>query len=216
MFRDRWGCVYIFENVDAKLVKVGLTVNAPHRRLDDLNKLWEGNTVTCQICRARLQPNNGVLPKHPKETPRPCIGSHHLPFEKDVTFAETYLEKIIDKKGHEVDGRKITLTVINTLKKHIEKFRHFKSPLGDWRFVMSFFSEDADLVEKTAHQALDYCLNDAFQHGEIFDCSAEEAIAVVEKVLLEMQLLDSVIRESNSHRYHSNPNPRPRKTYSEL
>jgi hypothetical protein len=70
------------------------------------------------------------MPKHPRESPRPCPGSYQLPFEKDVSIAEAYLEKIKNNKNKEIDGRKITLTFTKNLSKTLKNLKILKFLLG--------------------------------------------------------------------------------------
>lgn len=56
-FRYLVGAVYILENAQAQRVKVGMTaigVNDVADRLRDVNDMWLGRKVGCQICAGRL------------------------------------------------------------------------------------------------------------------------------------------------------------------
>jgi hypothetical protein len=61
------GAVYIFENTEAKRVKVGMTaigVNDVADRLKDVNDMWLERKVTCQICGRRCVNVGGHVPPH--------------------------------------------------------------------------------------------------------------------------------------------------------
>ncbi|KKN63475.1 hypothetical protein LCGC14_0501360 [marine sediment metagenome] len=60
-FRYLYGAVYILENVKAKRVKVGTTINNVVDRLRDVNGKWLSMKVTCQICGGRRLAIKGTL-----------------------------------------------------------------------------------------------------------------------------------------------------------
>src|SRR5688572_2351959 len=95
------GAVYILENTEARRVKVGMTaigVNEVVDRLKDVNDMWLERKVTCQICMRRTVNVGGYVPPHVGvHAGRGCLGGNALPFEKDVSLAETYLENM--RKG---------------------------------------------------------------------------------------------------------------------
>lgn len=69
-FRYLHGAVYIFENPKAQRVKVGVSTSSVGSRLSDVNDMWLGRKVTCQICGGRLV-NIG-------STPNPSLTGTHL------------------------------------------------------------------------------------------------------------------------------------------
>ena len=88
--------VYIFENTQAQRVKVGMTaigVNAVADRLRDVNDMWLGRKVTCQVCGSRCVNIGGHVPHHVGwEWGKGCPGGKALPLEKSVALAESHLE----------------------------------------------------------------------------------------------------------------------------
>ncbi len=95
-FREMYGAVYIFENPEAKRVKVGMTINHVADRLQSVNEMWLERRVTCQACGGRRFANDrGLVPQHPSsQHGRPCPGSNALPLEKDLSLAEAHLENL--------------------------------------------------------------------------------------------------------------------------
>jgi hypothetical protein len=96
-FREMYGAVYVFENPEAKRVKVGMTINRVADRLQSVNDVWLGRSVTCQVCgtrrlaggRDRVRRRVRIsMPQHPSQHGRPCPGSNALPLEQDVSLAE--------------------------------------------------------------------------------------------------------------------------------
>jgi hypothetical protein len=79
-----YGAVYIFKNHSANRVKVGTTVNRIEDRLSDINAIWLGIRVKCQVCGTRLLNVNGKMPSH---------GSHVVKCEGGMPCLsnETYL-----------------------------------------------------------------------------------------------------------------------------
>lgn len=84
------GSVYIFENLVAQRVKVGMTdigVNDVADRLKDVNDMWAERKVSCQICSGRLMNVGGFVPQHVKSG-RPCIGGGNLPIGNPPIYSD--------------------------------------------------------------------------------------------------------------------------------
>lgn len=207
-FRYQDGHVYIFENSKAQRVKVGMTTCYIVDRLDDLNDIWAIRKGTCQICGGRrLVYKNGFMPQHPYSGPnhlassRYCSGGNELPLEKDVTLAESHLEKIKNLHTTLTSSDKGSATrVIKSIEKRIEKFSNYKRPIGVWRFGVSFYTKCAEQVELLTHEILEKQLDKQAPLGEVFCCSVSEATEAVETVLSQLGLIDSAKKETKMRR----------------
>lgn len=191
-FRYDQSAVYIFENPVAQRVKVETTLMSLSNvvtRLQDVNDIWLGKKVTCQICGGRrLISKFGFLPRH-NINGNSCPGGFRKPLEKDVTFAEAHLENIKSCKG--LDTR-----IIHTLEKRIKKFRNYSPPTGEWQHSIIYYTNHAEAVEKLSHKILAKYLDELAPHGEIFACSVSIATEAVETALSQLGLLDSVKRST--------------------
>ncbi|MFC1808969.1 hypothetical protein ACFL3D_02450 [Candidatus Omnitrophota bacterium] len=195
------GAVYIFENSEAGRVKVGLTcigLNQVVDRLRDINDMWLGRKATCQICGGRrlVDKVEGLLPQHVVSGIR-CPGTGALPLEKDITLAESYLEKMKNRLS-ELSGveKKSTVRRVNTLEKRIDKFRYYNGPVGEWQSRVIFYTKGAERVEPLSHEILAKYLDKQAPFGEIFCCSVSVATEAVETALSQLGLLDSVRKEN--------------------
>ena len=193
--------IYIFENPKAQRVKVGYTggLTGVGGRLKDINDMWRAIKVTCQVCGTRLHNVGRLVPKHPKNSPRACPGGNALPLERDVSLAESHLEEmkknILAMCGTEKGS---TTRRINTLEKRIEKYRnHFNhQPVGNWQFIIAYYTESANQIELRAHELLAPYLDKAAPFGEVFCCSVSETTEAVETALSESGLLHSARKET--------------------
>lgn len=184
--------VYIFENAEAERIKVGFSGWNVGGRLDDINDIWTGRKVTCQICGGRLVNVGGRVPKH-VVTGKKCIGGKSLPLEKDSALAEAHL-KIMKNHLEKYSGNdKASFTRrINTLEKRIEIYRNYGKTVGEWRFVVAYLTKEGKRVEKLSHEFLAGQLDGAAPIGEVFNCTAVEATEAVEKALDHLGLLQSM------------------------
>lgn len=185
-YRDLPGTVYILENAEAQRVKVGTTINQVDGRLIDVNRMWGGRKVTCQICGGRLLSHRGLVPHHPKNTPRrwQCPGGNAPPIERDVTLAEAHLAAVKDDIAKLSGSEKGSATrIANNLENRISKYRDYARPAGRWKVRVTFYTNRAEKVELLTHEVLDKHLDNHAPFGEVFCCSALEAAEAVEAVL---------------------------------
>ena len=153
IFRYMRGFVYIFENLEENRVKVGMTINKPEDRLNNINDMWLERKVTCQICGGRFTDNLGLVQKHVSNGPFTrgvggyCAGANKMPLEKEVLLAESHYENL-KKILLELTGiEKNSVTrVINTLGNRIEKYRAYEDPIGRWKFGLAFNTDCAEQV----------------------------------------------------------------------
>jgi hypothetical protein len=199
-FRYMHGAVYIFENSEVQRVKVGMTIMTTSNvvtRLKDVNDKWIEKKVTCQICGGRRFINfDGLIPHH-VISGKNCLGGNALPLEKDVTIAESYLEKMKNRLGDVFGSEKGSVTrIVNNLEKRIKKYRHHSRPVGEWQFRAIFYTECAEQVELLSHKILEEHLDKLAPFGEVFCCSVSVAIEAVEIALSQLGLLNSAKKET--------------------
>ena len=192
------GAVYIFVNVEAERIKVGLTTNS-HKivsRLNDVNDMWRERKVKCQICGTRLVRLGFFVPPH-VGSERECPGGNELPLEQDVSLAESHLHKLKELNVGLFGSKKGSVTKkINTLQKRIELYRNYKPKIGRWEFSCAFITKNAAQVESLSHEILDERLDRTAPFGEVFCCSLFVATEAVEKALSEMGLLQLAKKET--------------------
>lgn len=198
------GEVYIFENPEARRVKVGMTgigVNTTLDRLNDVNDMWRLRKVTCQVCGGRLVNIAGLVPRHPK-TGKGCPGGNALPLEKDVALAQSHREGLIVRLGQLSGSEKNSATrIVNTLEKQIEKFRNYRPPIGEWQFGVVFFTKGISEVESLSHKILAEHLDKLAPFGEVFCCSVSEATEAVEQALRLLRFSHSSLKATNWKSY---------------
>lgn len=196
--------VYIFENIEAQRVKVGMTVNQPADRLRSINDMWDQYKATCQVCGGRrlITLRNGLMPTHSTSGPHHtsglnCAGSLKPPLERDVSIAKSYLGDLKQRHCKSTGTEKGSLTrMIRNLEKRIELFRYLELPVGIWRVGVVFYTGNAGAVESLAHQILVDRLDKQAPFGEVFCCSVHEAEKAVEQALSRLDLLDSASKET--------------------
>lgn len=175
--------VYILENKEAQRIKVGATLNHPDSRLIDIARMWRAAKGRCQVCLCWRMLNKGLMPKHVLSG-KYCFGSGQLPFERSTQLAEEQLsnlqEQLLFLKG--VDLSYATKRIKN-LKKILQNYKDVPVRSGKWELRSSFQTESAYLVEAIVHGRLEAHLDKKSPFGEVFLCSAEEAISVIEEVL---------------------------------
>lgn len=195
--RHHLDAVYIFENVRACRVKVGVTSNDVRLRLKDIDRLWSGRKPTCQICGGRrLADRDGLFPKH-VVSGRSCPGGGKLPLEKDVSIAESRLEGLRQTLPELSGSEKGSAAKeIKTLEIRIEQFRDYKQPEGMWQFGAAYYTKSAGHIESLSHETLAEHLDRQAPLGEVFCCSFSEATAAVESALSQLDLMDLVRKET--------------------
>ena len=193
------GTVYILENSKAQRVKVGMSsigVNDAVDRLKDVNDMWLGRKVSCQICGGRLVNIGGNVPQHVVSGIR-CWGGNALPLEKDVAIAESHLENLKNCLSKLCGTEKGSVTrKIKTLEKRIEKYRHHNQPVGEWQLRVTFYTEGVAEVELLSHKFLAEHLDRLAPFGEVFCCSLSEATEAVETALSQLGLLHSARKQT--------------------
>ncbi len=210
-FRYMYGAVYIFENPNARRVKIGMTMNRISDRLFALNDMWSGRKVTCQICGGRLNSVGGYVPHHPCVGPHPrvnfsCLGGNALPFESNTELAEAYLEDLLLRHENFSGTEKGTATrIINTLKRRVELYRAYIRPTETWQFHVGYFTQRAEQAELLSHRILADRLDKHAPIGEVFDCSPVEAEVAVMEALNQLGLQSSARRETSIDIYHPDP-----------
>jgi hypothetical protein len=195
-FRDLYGAVYIFENVKAQRVKVGMTINKVASRLEAINDMWLEHKVTCQICGGRrLASISGFIPRH-IVSGNECPGGYALPIEKEVSLAEYHLNVLKNRvSGLSSSEKGSAIRLINNLEKRIERYRNYNPPVGEWLFRVAFYTNCAEKVELLSHEILEEYLDKTAPFGEVFGCSVSIATNAVERVLRNLDLLHSVRKE---------------------
>ena len=189
--------VYVFENVRASRVKVGVTINDIRLRLKDVDRLWSGMKPTCQICGSRrLADRDGLFPRH-VVSGRSCPGGGELPLEEDVSTAESHLETLREIFPELSGSEKASVyREIKTLERRIEQFRDYKKPEGIWQFGAVYYTKSAGQIESLSHEILSEYRDEQAPLGEVFCCSLSEAMAAVESALGQLNLLDEVRKET--------------------
>lgn len=204
-YRYMRGWVYILENVEAQRVKVGVTISSVALRLGDVNDMWSGWRVTCQICGGRLNRKGRRVPHHVVNG-KDCEGSNGPPLEEDVTLAESHLAglRLIQDTLSGAQKGSVT-TKIKTLEKRIERFRNRARPVGTWQFSAAFFTEAAEQVELLSHEILAHRLDEKAPFGEVFRCSVSEAVGAIEAALEQLGLLATARKETRLRHGRANP-----------
>jgi len=165
-------------------------------RLITVNDMWSERKVACQICGGRLLNFMGRVPQHVKSGIG-CLGGNALPLEKDVALADSYRNDILNRLG-QLSGTELgsAIRIVNTLEKRIERFRHYRRPVGKWQFRVAFYTEGAEKVEYLSHKILAEREDKQAPFGEVFCCSASEATEAVETALSHLGLLHSATKET--------------------
>ena len=195
------GVVYILENVAVQRVKVGMSgigVNSVAERLRDVNDMWSGRKVSCQICAGRLLNVSGLVPIH-VVSGRKCSGGGELPLEKSVALAEARVAKLEDDleilSGSEMGSVR---RMIRSLARRIEKYRDYSWPAGSWEIRVTFHTEGVAEVEAATHEILAECLDESAPFGEVFRCSVQEAAEAVETAMMHYGVLHSSVKSAQS------------------
>ena len=75
------------------------------------------------------------------------------------------------------------------------------NPLYVWVFQQAYDTKNYEEVEKLSHKYLENYLDKDAHIGEVFRCSVEKAIDVVESVLKELNLFDNAIKIEDNNPY---------------
>lgn len=180
--------VYILENKEAQRVKIGATFNNPDERLLDVSRKWSGIRARCQIClNWRLVKSDGHMPAHVLSGIY-CSGSNALPFEKDTSLAKLELQSLEGqiKELSGIEKNSVTRRIKN-LRKVIDSYANTPRQIGTWQLLASYYLEGGYQVEAIAHQMLSTHLDGDAPIGEVFSCSAQEAISAVEAAIAKFQ-----------------------------
>jgi hypothetical protein len=187
------GTVYILENSEAKRVKIGVTINNPSERLKDINRMWLGTKGRCQVCgNRRLLELNGLMPKHVLSG-KHCSGSHALPLERDKSLAIEELERLKGVlEGIQGKSKGSAVKRVKSLEKLIDEPQDVQRFTGSWSLKASFKSEIAYQVEELVHETLNEYLDVSAPFGEVFSCSAEEAVVAIENAHSKLGLTSQI------------------------
>ena len=196
-----YGAVYIFENIEARRVKVGITIN-PNQvkrnegRLKDANDIWFERVGKCQICGTRLEINSqGLLSEH-LISGRKCIASNCPPLELSTSVAESYLLELREQHESLSGSEKGSCTKkIKTLERRIEQYSNKARKVGRWELRVLYYQSSPAALEKEAHKILDEYLDHNAPMGEIFSCSVSKAKEAIESVLTDWDILSSTETE---------------------
>jgi hypothetical protein len=175
--------VYILENKEAKRIKIGATLNHPDDRLTDIARMWRAFKGRCQICLSWRMLNKGLMPRHVLSG-KHCSGSGQLPLERSTFLAEKQLidlqEQLPLLRGTDLN---YATRRIKNLLKILQNYKENPVRIGKWQLRTSFETESAYLIEKTVHTALAEHLDKSAPFGEVFLCSAEEAVLIIETAI---------------------------------
>ncbi|WP_353431423.1 hypothetical protein [Polynucleobacter sp. MWH-UH23A] len=179
--------IYILENQDAQRIKIGATHNHPNDRLLDINRMWQAVKGRCQICLSWRMLVNGRMPKHVLSMNH-CAGSGEPPLEYSTKLAE---KQTIDLQGQlpwlsGSDLRSASKRIKN-LKKILQTYKENPIRIGGWQLRASFPIDSAYQIEELVHKALAVHLDKEAPFGEVFSCSAEEAISTIEETISQMK-----------------------------
>ena len=175
--------VYILENKDANRIKIGATINHPDARLTDIARMWRAFKGRCQICLNWRMLDKGLMPKHVLSGHH-CGGSGKLPLERSTELA---VEQLMNLQGQlpMLKGTDLNFATkrIKNLQKILNSYKENLLRMGKWELRASYKTDSAYPIEKHAHEVLAAYLDKDAPFGEVFTCSAEEAITVIEKAI---------------------------------
>lgn len=176
--------VYILENKVAERIKIGATFNHPNDRLSDISRMWMGIKGRCQICLSWRLLANGRMPDHVR-----CSGSGELPLEYSTELAEKQLEDLQNKLASLSNSDLNFATKrIKNLEKIIRIYKEEPVRSGMWELRTSFKIDSAYIIEELAHKALANHLDTKAPFGEVFSCTAEDAIVTIEKIIAQLEV----------------------------
>lgn len=176
-------CVYILQNKEAQRIKIGATLNNPDARLLDINRMWSGIKGRCQICLNWRMLNDGRLPNHVL-TMKHCPGSGELPFEYSIDLAEKQLLDLEENcRRNKGAAHNFATKRIKNLRNALVNYKENPVRIGKWELLTSYKTDSAYLIEKVVHKALVTHLDKTAPFGEVFLCSVDEAVSVIEEAI---------------------------------
>ena len=104
-------------------------------------------------------------------------------------------------KNTEANSVKIGITQNPILDRLTGINKHKPNPLYVWVFQQAYDTKNHEEVEKLSHKYLEDYLDKDAHIGEVFKCSVEKAIDVVESVLKELDLFNEAIKIEDKNPY---------------
>ncbi len=175
--------VYILENKDVKRIKIGATINHPDARLTDIARMWRAFKGRCQICLNWRMLDKGLMPKHVLSGHH-CAGSGKFPLERSTELAEMQLRDL-QEQFPQLRGTDLNFATkrIKNLQKILQNYKESPIRQGKWKLITYFETDSAYLIEGVAHEKLAEYLDKNAPFGEVFTCSTEVAITVIEEAI---------------------------------
>jgi hypothetical protein len=175
--------VYILQNKEVQRIKIGATLNHPNDRLVDIARMWRSFKGRCPICLNWRMLNKGILPRHVLSGNH-CSGSGELPLERSTHLAEKQLIDLQERLP-QLRGRDLNYATkrIKNLLKVLQNYKENPVRLGKWELITSYKTDSAYLIEKVVHKALATHLDKTAPFGEVFLCSVDEAVSVIEEAI---------------------------------
>ena len=107
-------------------------------------------------------------------------------------------------KNTQANSVKIGMTKNPLLDRLITLNKYKPNPLYVWEYQQAYETKNYEEVEKLSHKYLEDYLDKGAHIGEVFKCSVEKAIDVVEGVLRELELFDEAIKIGDENPYIKN------------
>ena len=104
-------------------------------------------------------------------------------------------------KNTQAKSVKIGMTKNPLLDRLIALNKYKPNPLYVWEYHQAYETKNYEEVEKLSHKYLEDYIDQDAHIGEVFNCSLEKAINVVEDVLRELELFDEVIKIGDENPY---------------
>ena len=182
--------VYILENINAKRIKIGATVNHPEDRLLDINRMWKAIKGRCQICLCWRMLTDGRMPNHVLSMNH-CAGSGQLPLEYSTKLAK---EQLLDLQGQIpwLSGSDLNYASkrIKNLQKILQNYNENPTRSGSWVLRAMFKIDFAYAIEEIIHRQFAAYLDQSAPFGEVFDYPAQGAIESIENAIEQFKPRD--------------------------
>ena len=104
-------------------------------------------------------------------------------------------------KNTQANSVKIGMTKNPLLDRLIALNKYKPNPLYVWEYQQAYETKNYEEVEKLSHKYLEDYIDKDAHIGEVFNCSLEKAIDVVEDVLRELKLFDEAIKIGDENPY---------------